>query len=159
MTSEVFEQRRCCQLSGTVVDRLGWFQSLRTCSSSIPSLDLPPRCPSYHPHSCHFPYPQLSQGYWAPDSPPSQPLQSCPLSISRTFPNSVHIPCIVLRLGDSSHPGRGVSARRNVSCKTHSHSACSDAAARRVQRIFDRQARRRSKHGHLASNGRAWAGR
>lgn len=139
--------------------RRRWSRFLRMCSSSIPSLGLPPRCLFYyHPHSSRSPSPLLSQGYRASCFPPSRPLQPCLLSTWSTSPNSVHIPCRVLRLGDNSHHGPGVSATRNVSCKTRFHSACNDGVARKVQRISGRWAHRRSMHWHPVSNGRAWAG-
>lgn len=153
---------RVSKLSQAERNNGGWNWSdlgcFRRCSSSIPLSGSPQHCLSCHPHSCRSPYPQLSQGYWAPDSPPSRPLRPCPLSTSHTFPNSVHILCRIPRSDDNSRPGQVVSATRNVSRRTHSHSVCNDAVARRVRRIFDKQARRRLRHGRLVSSARAWVG-
>ena len=153
------KQGSWCEASGTMVgDGGGCSGSFRRCSSSTPSSCLPQHCLSCHPRPCHCPYPPLSQVYQAPGFPPSRPLRPCPLSTSRTCPNSVHMPCRVPLLDDSSRPDPGVSATRSASRKRRSHSAGSDAVARTVRRISGRRARRRLRHGRRVSSGRAWGG-
>ncbi len=139
-----------------VSGELGLF---KRCSSSTPSSGLPQRCLSCYPHSCQSPCLQLSPACWVSDSPPLRPLQACLLSTSCTFPSNVHNPDGVPRSDDSSRPDREVSATRNASHKTHSHSACNDAVARRDRRTSGRQVRRRWRLGHPASSNRAWADR